>query len=136
MPITAQPDDIDELGHVNNARWVQWIQRVATGHWMAIAPPAMIETIVWVVIRHEIDYLRPLASGQTVLARTWVGNAARGARFERHMEFLDATGKPHVAAHTMWVMVDRATGRPMRVPASLVSRFQTILPASHSAGIE
>ncbi len=124
MPITAQAKDIDELGHVNNARWVQWIQAVATGHWMAVAPAAMAETVVWVVIRHEIDYLRPLSEGQTVQARTWVGDAPRGARFERHMEFIGTEdAKPYVRARTMWAMVDRASGKPMRVPADLVRRF-------------
>ena len=37
--ITARPEDIDELGHVNNAAWVRWIQDVATAHWNAAAPP-------------------------------------------------------------------------------------------------
>ena len=125
MPITAQADDIDELGHVNNTRWVQWIQAVATGHWMAVAPADMAADVVWVVIRHEIDYLRPLSVGQSVTARTWVGDAPRGARFARHMEFIGADGRAHVRARTMWAMVDRASGRPMRVPADLVSRFQS-----------
>ena len=30
--ITAQPADIDILGHVNNAVWVQWMEQVATEH--------------------------------------------------------------------------------------------------------
>ena len=29
VAITAGPDDIDELGHVNNAVWVQWVQEIA-----------------------------------------------------------------------------------------------------------
>ena len=36
--ITATEADIDELGHVNNAVWVQWIQDVAVSHWYALAP--------------------------------------------------------------------------------------------------
>ena len=35
---TARPEDIDELGHVNNAVWVRWIQDVAIAHWLAVAP--------------------------------------------------------------------------------------------------
>ena len=34
---TAAPEDIDELGHVNNAVWVTWIQDMATSHWQAVA---------------------------------------------------------------------------------------------------
>jgi acyl-CoA thioester hydrolase len=30
---TALPSHIDELGHVNNAVWVRWIQQLATAHW-------------------------------------------------------------------------------------------------------
>ena len=31
MSFTAVPEHIDELGHVNNAVWVHWIQDVAVG---------------------------------------------------------------------------------------------------------
>jgi acyl-CoA thioester hydrolase len=30
LAFTANPADIDELGHVNNAVWVRWIQDMAT----------------------------------------------------------------------------------------------------------
>jgi acyl-CoA thioesterase FadM len=58
MKITATDADIDELGHVNNAAWVRWIQDMATAHWSAVADPTHVDAYVWVVIRHEIDYLR------------------------------------------------------------------------------
>ena len=34
---TALPEHIDELGHVNNAVWLQWVQDIATAHWSAVA---------------------------------------------------------------------------------------------------
>ena len=37
---TAAPEDIDELGHVNNAVWVRWVQDIATAHWRTVADPA------------------------------------------------------------------------------------------------
>jgi len=40
LAFTARPEHIDELGHVNNAVWVQWIQEVAVAHWEAVADPA------------------------------------------------------------------------------------------------
>ena len=33
----ASAADIDELGHVNNAVWVWWVQDLATAHWAAAA---------------------------------------------------------------------------------------------------
>ncbi len=121
--ITAAPEDIDELGHVNNAVWVRWIQDVATAHWDAAAAPEHQAAYVWVVTRHEIDYLRAVLPGETVTARTWVPEPPRGARFDRHIEFVGADGKPRVRSVTTWAMVDRATGRALRVSAEVAAPF-------------
>ncbi|RST29914.1 acyl-CoA thioesterase [Sphingomonas ginkgonis] len=121
--ITATPDHIDELGHVNNAVWVQWIQDVAVAHWRSVADPAHDAAYIWVVVRHEIDYLRAALPGDVLTARTWVGEAPRGARFDRHMEFTGADGKPRVRALTVWAILDRASGRPLRVPEAVIAPF-------------
>jgi acyl-CoA thioester hydrolase len=121
---TAAAGDIDELGHVNNAAWVRWIQDLATEHWRAAATPEQVAAFIWVVTRHEIDYLRPLGPGGTVTGRTWVGEAPRGARFDRHVEFLGSNGRAHVRARTTWAMIDKATGRPQRVPDLVAARFR------------
>jgi acyl-CoA thioester hydrolase len=121
--ITATEADIDELGHVNNAVWVKWIQDVATAHWYDTALPAHRDAYLWVVTRHEIDYLRSVGPGETVTGRTWVGDAPKGARFDRHVEFIGEDGKPRVRARTTWAIIDRATGRPMRVPDEVAAPF-------------
>ncbi len=119
---TATDADIDELGHVNNAVWVQWIQDVAVAHWTALADPAHHEAFFWVVTRHEIDYLRAVHSGETVTARTWI-EEARGARSIRHMEFVGDDGRLRVKAATHWAIIDKAAGRPVRVPPEVVAPF-------------
>ncbi len=121
--ITARAADVDELGHVNNAVWVRWIQDMATDHWRAAADPAHVDAYVWVVVRHEIDYLRAVLPGETVTGRTWVGDPPRGARFDRHVEFTGADDKPRVRARTTWAILDKATGRPLRVPAAVAAPF-------------
>jgi len=123
MRFTALPEHIDELGHVNNAVWVQWIQEVAVAHWRSVAAPEHGEAYFWVVVRHEIDYLRPAHEGDTVTARTWVGEAPQGARFDRFVEFAGADGKACVRARTDWAIIDRASGRPIRVPPEVVAPF-------------
>ena len=120
---TATDAEIDELGHVNNAAWVRWIQDIATAHWRAVAPAAYVDAYVWVVTRHEIDYLRALGPGERVTGRTWVGAPPRGARFDRHVEFVGDDGKLRVRAKTTWAIIDKATGRPLRVPAEVAAPF-------------
>ena len=123
MRFTAAPEHIDELGHVNNAVWVQWMEIVAVAHWRAVADPAHQDDYVWVVVRHEIDYLRAALEGDRVVGRTWVGEAPKGARFDRHMEFTGADGKVCVRARTSWAIIDRTSNRPIRVPVEVIAPF-------------
>ena len=121
--ITATPDDIDILGHVNNAVWVQWMERVSVEHWNRDADPAHVDAYIWVVTRHEIDYRGNVTAGDSVTARTWIAEAPRGARFDRMMEFTGTDGKVKVAAKSTWAIIDKATGRILRVPPEGAANF-------------
>ena len=123
LEFTASAEHIDELGHVNNAVWVQWIQTIAVAHWHSVCDPAHHDAYFWVVVRHEIDYLRAAVAGDIVTARTWVGEAPQGARFDRFMEFTGPDGKICVRAKTQWAIIDKALGRPVRVPTEVVAPF-------------
>ena len=123
LTFTAAPEHIDELGHVNNAVWVQWIQQVAVANWESVANQTHKDAYYWVVVRHEIDYLRPAREGDRITARTWVGDAPQGARFDRFVEFIGADGKACVRSKTEWAIIDKALGRPVRVPAEVVAPF-------------
>lgn len=119
----AAAADIDELGHVNNAVWVQWIQEIAVAHWDAVAPEEHRQAYIWVVTRHEIDYRGNVTEGQRVTGETWVPEAPRGARFDRHVRFVDAAGRTVVEAVTTWALLDRASGRLLRVRPEIAAPF-------------
>ncbi|RKE44584.1 MULTISPECIES: acyl-CoA thioesterase [unclassified Sphingomonas] len=123
LSITAQDADIDELGHVNNAVWVQWIQAIATAHWEAVAPAEHKLAYVWVVTRHEIDYRGSVVAGETVVGETWVEGAPKGARFDRHVRFVGDDGRVKLEAVTTWALLDRGTGRLMRVREDVAAPF-------------
>jgi acyl-CoA thioester hydrolase len=123
MPFTAGPEHIDELGHVNNAVWVRWMEEVATAHWMADGRSQDVARYAWVVTRHEIDYRGNVAAGEEVTAVTEIRERPTGARFERFVTFSDAGGKDLVRARTTWAMIDRTSGRLMRVPAEVAAPF-------------
>ena len=122
--LQINPSDIDELGHVNNAVYLRWVQEIATAHWRAAAPAALQTSLVWVVLRHEIDYRRPAKTGDEIVARTWVG-AATGTRFERHTEIERRSDRLLLArATTIWCPLDAASGRPRRIDPALHEYFQ------------
>jgi acyl-CoA thioester hydrolase len=120
----AAPEHIDELDHVNNTVWVQWIQDMATAHWDAVARPEDRDAFFWVVVRHEIDYRGNIGPGESVTATTWIEGAGLGAKSLRRVEFADASGKRLVSAATTWAMIDRASGRLARVRAEILAPFR------------
>lgn len=116
-------EDIDELGHVNNAVYVRWIQDIAVAHWYSVAPADLSQNVAWVVVRHEIDYRAPSHLGETLTLRTWVGDAPKGARYDRFVEVVGPDGKVRVRALTTWALLDRESRRPMRVTAEFTAPF-------------
>jgi acyl-CoA thioester hydrolase len=128
LPIAVDAADIDQLGHVNNVTYLRWVQDAAVAHWNAAAPTADRARLVWVVIRHEIDYKQPALAGDALLARTWVGAATR-ATFERFTEILRARdGVLLSKARTLWCPIDVETGRPTAVSPEVRAHFSVEAP--------
>jgi acyl-CoA thioester hydrolase len=124
IDVVIHPGDVDGMGHVNNIVYVRWVQEVALAHWVAVAPAEAQAAMTWVVLRHEIDYLRAALPGDAVRARTWIGQA-QAIRYERHTEIARADGTVLARGRTLWCPVDLATGRPKRVPPEVRAAFST-----------
>lgn len=123
--LKATKEDIDEMGHVNNVVYVRWIQEVAAAHWAHAATAAMKQNYLWVVVRHEVDYLSPAFEGDVITGTTWIGEAT-GAKSERYVELTrKETGKVLIKAKTTWCMLDAATLKPRRVDPEITQLLGT-----------
>jgi acyl-CoA thioester hydrolase len=123
MSIAVEPADIDGLGHVNNVVYLRWVQDIAIAHWRAVASAADQEKLLWIVVRHEIDYKQPARLGDVILAKTWVGAGTR-IKFERHTEMLRASNGVLLAkARTIWCPIDVVTGKLTSVSPEVRARF-------------
>jgi acyl-CoA thioester hydrolase len=124
MPITAAAADIDELGHVGNLVYVRWILDVATAHSVAGGwDPARYRELgaVFVVRRHEVDYVAQVREGDALVAETWVeswraASCIRGTELRRGDQIV-ARGV------TTWAFISLTSGRPLRIPDELRARF-------------
>lgn len=121
---TAEPQHIDELGHVNNTVWLGWVQDLATAHWEAAARAEDHERFFWVVIRHEIDYRGNIAVGENVTGETWIPDPPQGAKSDRLVEFRNGDGKVLVSARTTWAMLDKDSQRLVRVRPDVMEPFR------------
>jgi len=121
--LPVEPADLDQLGHVNNVTYVRWVQDAAVAHWRAAAPAADQANVLWIVLRHEIDYLQAAQLGDRIVARTWVGSASR-VRFERFTELLRESDRTVLAkARTLWCPIDAHKRRPVAVSAAVRACF-------------
>jgi acyl-CoA thioester hydrolase len=114
VKIIVGPNDIDQLGHVNNVVYLRWVQEAAEAHWITLASPEIRKELAWVVLRHEINYHKPGFLQDDILARTWVGET-EGFRSVRFVEIYNAKGVLLVSASTTWCLIDPASGRPKKI---------------------
>src|SRR5664279_3035466 len=113
--VAAAAADIDGLAHVNNIVYLRWVQEAAIAHWKTLSNDAINAKYVWVVIRHEIDYLHPALLHDEIMVQTWVGKNA-GAKSERHTRLYNAvTAQKLAEAITTWCLLDAVTMRPKRI---------------------
>jgi len=116
--------DIDELGHVNNIVYLRWVQEAASSHWAQLSNDIINKKYVWVVMRHEIDYLHPALLHQELEINTWVGKN-EGAKSQRHTEIYNSvTGKKLASAVTTWCLLDAQSKRPKKIEEDILSLFK------------
>ena len=121
FPIKILPEDIDFMGHVNNARYLGWVQDAVLSHWRNFAPDDAVAAHAWVALKHEITYRKPAFLEDDVIART-VLESTRGARafyrtiIERGEEVL-------AEINSSWCCIDAETLRPARIGQEIAKHF-------------
>ncbi|MBA2542121.1 MAG: acyl-CoA thioesterase [Deltaproteobacteria bacterium] len=121
MPTAA---DIDELGHVSNLVYLRWVLDIATAHSSSLGwshPEYRALGSIFVVRRHEIDYVAQVREGDPLVGETWV-DSWKLASCIRKTEL--RRGDQVVArAATTWAMLSFASGRPTKIPDHLRELF-------------
>lgn len=121
--ITVTSTAIDNLNHVNNVVYLQWVQDVAEQHWKASTNSALREKLAWIVVNHFIEYKAPAYENEVIILKTWVEKYS-GVTSKRHTEIIrKADQKLLVQAKTIWCMIDKSSGKPMRITNDLISQF-------------
>lgn len=121
---TVQPEDLDELEHVNNAVYLRYVETCARRH--AEAKGFTLEAfrasgVLPVVRRHEITYYASATFGDTLVISTEVVKLG-GAKATRRNQ-VKKKGALLVEILTDWVWLDPTTNRPKRVPQKVLSAF-------------
>ena len=106
-------EHLDALEHVNNVVYLQWVNDISEKHWNLLAGEDLREKYFWVVLRHELDYLRQAVLGDRVVIHTWVGDS-EGVRSVRFVE-MRVGSRTLLKAKSTWCLIDAKTLRPSRI---------------------
>ena len=114
---------IDDMNHVNNVMYLQWVQDIAKEHWESKTTPEIRNTYAWVVLNHYIEYHSPAKENDTLTIQTWIDHH-RGAKSERHTKIIHtASQKAIVSAKTMWCFLHKETLKPTRITPEISTLF-------------
>ena len=118
--IIVVKDDLDALNHVNNVRYIQWIQDISIEHWFRVSKNKLSKQYIWVVASHFVEYKRSAALNDKLTIETYV-EKFEGSLSCRVVIISNAeTDKINVKALTKWCLIDPKSKRPIRVPDEIL----------------
>jgi acyl-CoA thioester hydrolase len=119
----------DTIEHVSNVEYVRWLDRAAELHADAAGytrQRLLAAGVMWFVARHEIDYLAEVLLDDELVVATWVRNVKRVKSWRDYVVIRPRDKTVVCRAATLWVLVDLATRRPMRIPRDGVESFSPL----------
>jgi len=127
LDISVQSDDIDGLGHANNAVYVSWLERCAWRHsqrlGLDLAEYRRLDRAM-AVVRHEIDYLASAYEDEQLVMGTWIVEWDRKLKMDRCFQLIrPADGLTLLRARTTFVCIELSSGRPRRMPSEFLEGY-------------
>lgn len=126
MEIEIRPEFLDEMNHVNNVHYVQWMQDVAVGHSEVNDWPAeryVRQGAAWFARRHTVEYLHPAVMGDTLIVETWLAECRNVTCLRKYRFYRKSDMQLIATAETKWGFVKLATGRPTKIFPALMENF-------------
>ena len=130
-------DDIDGLGHANNAVYVTWLERCAWRHsqylGLDLSEYRRLDRAM-AVVRHEIDYLASAYEGEELQMATWIVESDQRLKMTRHFQlWRPDDALTLLRARTTFVCIEISTGKPKRMPVEFVEGYGRALSEPASA---
>lgn len=127
IDIKVGADDIDGLGHANNAVYVSWLERCAWRHSQSLgldlAEYRRLDRAM-AVLRHEIDYLAAAYEDQELQMGTWIVESDQKLKMDRRFQLVrPEDGATLLRAKTTFVCIELSSGRPKRMPSEFVEGY-------------
>jgi acyl-CoA thioester hydrolase len=124
LEIVVTQSDLDELNHVNNIRYVEWVQDIAKQHWLKNATSNILGDFFWVMTNHCIAYKNEAFLGDTLLLKTYIKTNER-AISTRIVEIINKKSTVLIAeSETKWCLISTKSKRPVRITEEITQLFE------------
>ena len=128
MRRVAQWRDLDTLGHVNNAVYMDYVNDCGMRIIPAFGWPLarMREAGFGIVIkRHQIEYRQPAVLDDELEISTWLSEVRRASATRHYQIRRVSDGVCLVQVNSLCAWIDLATGAPIRIPADFIAAFES-----------
>lgn len=127
IDLQVQADEIDALGHANNAVYVSWLERCSWHHSQSLgldlADYQRLDRAM-AVVRNEIDYLASAYLGQHLQVATWIIESDHRFKMTRRFQVVrPADGVTLLRAFTTFACIEMSSGKPRRMPVEFVEGY-------------
>ncbi|MCY1278850.1 tol-pal system-associated acyl-CoA thioesterase [compost metagenome] len=127
IDLKVAADDIDGLGHANNAAYVTWMERCAWRHSQSLGLDLAVYRNLdraMAVLRHEIDYLASAYEEDELQIGTWIVESDRRLKMTRRFQLIrPADAATLLRAQTTFVCIELSSGKPKRMPAEFIEGY-------------
>lgn len=122
--ITIRGYHLDAYQHVNNARYLEFLEEARWQYFDNISKEAYQELkISFFIVNININYRLPVQLGDVINIKTEVDNIGNTSMTFNQKIYIDGTDKLVCDATITFVILDQKTGKPVKINDELKSLF-------------
>ena len=128
LALAPAAEQIDGLGHTNNAVYVQWCEQAGWAHsealGLGLADYRRLDRAMAIREGHY-DYLLPSFEGEALLLSTWLTASDGRLTMERRFQLRRASdGATLLRGRWGLVCIEISSGRPKRMPVEFLAAYE------------
>ena len=116
-------EHLDELKHVNNIQYLNWVQEISKKHWNKLTKNKKYQFQIWIIRSHNIVYKKQAKLGDKLLLETYV-KECKNYTSERIVNVLQKKNLEVIAqCKTTWCYINKISYDLERIPKEVIDLF-------------
>ncbi|PID72712.1 MAG: thioesterase [Desulfobulbus propionicus] len=129
LKLVVDASAIDVNGHVNNVRYVQWMQDAAMAHSASLGwsyDRYISIGAAWIIRSHSIEYFHSSYLGDQLVVNTWIDHIKKFRSVRKFKFYRPADDTVIARAETLFIFCNLETGRPCSIPTAVQQAYTPV----------